>query len=637
MSKEWSIEEADNIYGVSNWGDGHYGINSDGQLVVYPNENDQSHCIIIEDVLNELKGEGVDFPVVLRFHDILRAQVKKINKTFTDIIDEAQYEGKYFGVYPVKVNQMREVVEEIVDAGSKYNFGLEAGSKAELMAVLAYNTNKNSLTILNGYKDYDYLKLALMGNKLGRKVIIVIEKFSELDAVVKLSKELKVKPILGIRAKMTVKGRGKWESSGGERAKFGLTISEILNAIKYLNSHDMLDCLNLFHFHIGSQITDIRAIKEAITEGARIFCLLVKQGVPLQFFDVGGGLGVDYDGTSSTNDSSINYHMSEYIADVVYGLKQVCDIEDVDHPHIVTESGRAITAHHSCVITNIIGEIDNSSIKFETKKTTGEHILVTNMRDLSKEKINTDSWQEVYNDAVKYKEDALNAFKLGILSLDERAKIETLYWNILKDVVANVDRNEFPVEVIQELEDALAGQYLCNFSVFQSAADSWAIDQLLPVVPVARLNEQPQKNCSLVDITCDSDGKIDCFISADDGFRKNLPLHRLNKDPYYIGVFLTGAYQDVMGDMHNLFGRVSEAHIFAHKDEEQGFYIEEIIKGSSSQDVLATMQYNPNYMAHTVKKAIDLQISRGHISPREGVKLVDFYESCLESQTYLRK
>jgi arginine decarboxylase len=633
---EWTREDADKTYGVSKWGEGHFAINESGQLSVVPRKEFPGQQIIIEDVIEEMLAQGISFPVVIRFHDILRAKVRTINKTFNDIIDDADYEGKFFGVYPVKVNQMREVVEEIVDAGGRYNFGLEAGSKAELLSVLAYNSNKDSLTILNGYKDEDYLRLALMGRRLGRKVVVVVEKFSELTKLIELSKETGIEPIIGIRARMTVKGRGKWESSGGEKAKFGLTISEIINAVELLNQNEMTDCLKLFHFHIGSQITDIRAIKEAIAEGGRIYCKLFKHGVNLEYFDVGGGLGVDYDGTASTNDSSINYQLDEYVADIVYGLKQICDLEDVPHPNIITESGRALTAHHSCVITNIIGEIDTTSVEFDTKKVTGESHLVSNMREVEEDLDKLKNWQEVYNDAVKLKEDSLNAFKLGILSLVERAKIETIYWRILKKVADIVSNEEYSFEQESELEEFLSGQYLCNFSVFQSAADSWAIDQILPVVPINRLNERPTKRSSLVDITCDSDGKIDKFIDYDEGVKKTIPVHKLNENPYYLGIFLTGAYQDVMGDMHNLFGRLNEVHVYAHANDPKGFYIEEVIRGSSAADVLSTMQYNPQFMAFTVKKAIDHQISRGHINPRDGVRMIDFYEDCLKSYTYLK-
>lgn len=631
----WTIDDSDRLYNVSKWSNGYFKIDESGKLKATPNPKKEVG-ILIDEVIEEAKEQGMALPLVIRFHDILRSQVKLLNRTFQKVIDDEDYGGKFFGVYPVKVNQMREVVEEIVDAGSRYNYGLEAGSKPELLSALAYNTNIDSLTVLNGYKDRDYLKLAILGTKIGRKVFVVIEKFSELRMLVELSKEYGVIPNIGIRGRMTVKGRGKWESSGGEKAKFGLTTSEIILAIEYLKKHKKLDALKLFHFHIGSQITDIRSIKEAIEEGSRIYCKMQKIGAPLEFFDVGGGLGVDYDGTNSTNDSSINYSISDYITDIVYGLKTVCDLEGVEHPHIITESGRAMTAHHSCVITNIIGEIDNTKIEFSTKKKTGEHHLVTEMRQVKELLDKSGNWQEAYNDSIKIKSDSIHAFKLGILELEERAKIETLHLQILKQINALVPDEDFQTEQIAELENSLSGQYLCNFSVFQSACDSWAIEQVLPVVPLTRLNEKPVKRSTLADITCDSDGKIDRFYDPDEGFKKTLAVHELKEgEQYNIGIFLTGAYQDVMGDMHNLFGRVNEVHVYADKDDPKGFYIEETVAGSSARNVLSTMQYNPDYMAFKVKRSIDKQVARGTIRPRDGVSLVDFYENCLKSYTYL--
>lgn len=631
----WTIDDSDRLYNVSKWSNGYFKIDESGKLKATPNPK-KDVGILIDDVIEDAKEQGLSLPLVIRFHDILRSQVKLLNRTFQKVIDEEDYGGKFFGVYPVKVNQMREVVEEIVDAGSRYNYGLEAGSKPELLSALAYNTNIDSLTVLNGYKDRDYLRLAILGTKIGRKIFVVIEKFSELKMLVELSKEYGVIPNIGIRGRMTVKGRGKWESSGGEKAKFGLTTSEIILAIEYLKKHKKLGALKLFHFHIGSQITDIRSIKEAIEEGSRIYCKMQKIGAPLEYFDVGGGLGVDYDGTNSTNDSSINYSISDYITDIVYGLKTVCDLENVEHPHIITESGRAMTAHHSCVITNIIGEIDNTKIEFSTKKKTGEHHLVTEMRQVKELLDKSKNWQEAYNDSVKIKSDSIHAFKLGILELEERAKIETLHLQILKQINNLVPDEDFQTEQIAELENSLSGQYLCNFSVFQSACDSWAIEQVLPVVPLTRLNERPTKRSTLADITCDSDGKIDRFYDPDEGFKKTLSVHELKEgEQYNIGIFLTGAYQDVMGDMHNLFGRVNEVHVYADKHDPKGFYIEETVAGSSARNVLSTMQYNPEYMAFKVKRSIDKQVARGTIRPRDGVSLVDFYESCLKSYTYL--
>jgi len=634
---DWSIEEAERVYGVSQWGGGYFQIGENGNVHITPVPEDPSIQIDFNSVIEDIRKEGVQFPVVVRFHDILRSQVAGLNKAFRSSIEEAEYQGQYQGVYPVKVNQMREVVEEIVDAGKPFNYGLEAGSKAELLTVLAMNTNEESLTILNGYKDDEVMRLALLGRKLGRRVVVVVEKYTELLLLVKIAKELDIDPIIGVRSKMTVKGRGKWESSGGERAKFGLTITEIINAARYLEEQGMAHCLKLLHFHIGSQLTDIRAVKEAITEGARIYADLHKMGFELDYVDVGGGLGIDYDGSNSTNESSRNYSMQEYVADVVYGMKEMCDLEGVPHPHLVSESGRAITAHHSCVITEIVGEIKSNASHMDTSAAEGEHFFLKNMRELADTFDEQTNMHEIYNDASQYKEQALDAFKLRVLSLEELGKIETLYWQIMGRLQQWYRNAEYVPEELQELDYSLSSQYLCNFSVFQSAADTWAIDQLLPVVPLTRMNEEPTINCSLVDITCDSDGKIDQFTIGRE-ITDILPMHPLNKDePYYVGLFLTGAYQDVMGDMHNLFGRLNEVHIYSYDDDPEDFYIEEVVKGSSVEDVLNIMQYNPRAMASDVKRLIDKQVWDGKLNPREGVRWTDFYENCLAGYTYLKQ
>ncbi|WP_417336556.1 biosynthetic arginine decarboxylase [Halobacteriovorax marinus] len=631
MSK-WTINDSKKLYKINQWGEGYFSVNSLGNLTVRT-ESKKSGEFDIASVIEEMKEQGVKFPAVIRFHDILRSRVRLINKVFRETIEEYDYEGRYYGVYPIKVNQMREVVEEIIDAGLKYDYGLEAGSKPELLAVLAMNDSKKALTILNGYKDDDYMKLALLGREVGRKIIIVIEKFSEIKKIIRLSKEVGVEPLIGLRGKMSVPGCGRWSGSSGERAKFGLSVSEMLQAVELFRANGLGDCIKLFHFHIGSQIPEIRSFKEAISEGGRIYAKLVQAGVPLEYFDIGGGLGVDYDGTRTINDSSTNYSLSEYVADVIYSLKQICDLEGVTHPNIVTESGRAVTAHHSCVVTNVIGKIDATS-DFNTKKVTGEHIFVSNMRELEEDLHNNERLQETYNDVVQLKESALNAFKLGILSLEERAKIETIYTRVLNYITSKlIDSDKVPEE-LQSLVDDTSAKYLCNFSVFQSAADSWAIGQVLPVVPITRLHEKPTVNCSIADITCDSDGKIDKFID-ETGHRTTFPVHELGEEDYYLGIFLTGAYQDVMGDMHNLFGRLNEVHVFKDEEDESGFYIEEVIKGQSCAKVLSTMQYNPQYMAYSLKKVVDREVARGKIQPRRGVKLVDFYEDCLRSYTYL--
>ncbi|MFQ3208145.1 MAG: arginine decarboxylase [Glaciecola sp.] len=633
---EWSIEDAERVYGVSSWGGGYFKIGENGNIQVSPDPKNANIKIDFKSVIDEISLEGIQFPVVIRFHDILRSQVVGINECFNQVIADAKYQGRYNGVYPIKVNQTREVVEEIVDAGAPYDYGLEAGSKAELLAVLAYNTNANSLTILNGYKDEEFIRLSLLGRKLGRKVVVVIEKFSELHLLIRISKELNIEPIIGLRSKMSALGKGKWQGSSGDRAKFGLTIPEIINAAQLLEKEGMGHTLKLLHFHIGSQLTDIRAIKDAVNESARIYTELHKMGFALEYVDVGGGLGIDYDGSKSTNDSSRNYSLNEYVADVVYGMKEVCDLEGVPHPNLVTESGRAITAHHSCVVTEIVGEIKADGAVLDTSITEGEHVILKNMRELLHFLTADQNLQEVYNDACEWKEQAVSAFKLRVVSLEELGKIETLYWQIMRRLQVLYRDVEFVPEGLQHLDFSLSSQYLCNFSIFQSAADTWAIDQLLPVVPLTGMDKRPDINCSLVDITCDSDGKIDQFI-VDRQLQNIMPIASLEPgEKAYLGLFLTGAYQDVMGDMHNLFGRVNEVHIFSDDDDPEDFYIEEFVAGSSVQDVLTIMQYNPSAMAVDVKRQIDKEVANGQIPPREGVKWTDFYENCLKGYTYLK-
>jgi len=635
-NKNWSIEDAERVYGVSSWGGGYFKVGQNGNIHVAADPKNPNISIDFQAVVDEILEEGIQFPVVIRFHDILRSQVVSINETFNDVITEAGYKGQYRGVYPIKVNQMREVVEEIVDAGAPYHYGLEAGSKSELLAVLAMNTNAESLTILNGYKDDEFIRLALLGRKLGRKIVIVIEKFSELVMLIKVAKELNIEPIVGLRSKMTAKGQGKWQGSSGERAKFGLTIPEIINSARLLESEGMGHTLKLLHFHIGSQLTDIRSIKNAVNESARIYAELRKMGFELDYVDVGGGLGIDYDGSKSTNDSSRNYTLSEYVADVVYGMKEVCDLEGVPHPSLVTESGRAITAHHSCVVTEIVGEIKVDGATLDTTEVEGEHVLLKNMRELNDYLTTDHNLQEVFNDASQWKEQAVEAFKLRVVSLEELGKIETLYWKLMRRLQTLYREVEFVPEELQHLDFTLSSQYLCNFSIFQSAADMWAIDQLLPVVPISGMNVAPDKFCSLVDITCDSDGKIDQFV-VDRNIQNVLPMRSLQADEKcYLGLFLTGAYQDVMGDMHNLFGRLNEVHIFSYDDDPQDFYIEEMVPGSSVENVLDVMQYHPSTMAIDVKRLIDKEVANGQIPPREGVKWSDFYESCLKGYTYLK-
>lgn len=633
----WTVQAADDLYHISNWGDGYFGINENGKMIVLPVADNPEVRICIQDVVDELVGQKAQFPVVIRFHDILRDRVKRLNNAFKQAIEDQDYGGVYRGVYPIKVNQMREVVDEITDAGKPFHYGLEAGSKAELMAVLSFETSDEALTICNGYKDEDFLRLALLGNKLGRNVVVVIEKFSEIAPLLRLADEMNVRPIIGLRIKMRIKTEGRWSSSSGERAKFGLTISEIIKAIDYITEQGYLDCIKLLHFHVGSQLSDSRFVQGAIDEATRIYARLVKRDVPLEYLDIGGGLAVDYDGSHSSQHTSMNYTMEEYAANVVAGVKQVCELEDVPAPNLVSESGRAITAHHSCVIMRVIGEITSQGVSSViTEESDEEHYLISNMRELMRDLNEGKSPQDIYNQVTILFEDTLSAFKLGVIRLEELAVAETLHWKIIRTVYDQLDPIEAMSEEFKELGITLASQYLCNFSLFQSAADSWAIEQLLPVAPLAHHDEEPTVECSLADITCDSDGKI-CRFIGDTENESTLLLHA-NKpgEPYYIGLFLTGAYQDVMGDMHNLFGRLHEAHVFCDDDDPTDFYIEEFVKGSSASQVLRIMQYNPKSMASTVKKKVDERVRNGQIKSREGVALTDFYEKCLHGYTYLR-
>jgi arginine decarboxylase len=631
---EENLWDADRYYNISRWSDGYFQVDKNSKLIATSTRSLSDPTIDLQEVIKEMTIQGIQFPAVIRFQDILRSQVETLNESFLHAIERNHYQGAYTGVFPIKVNQMREVVEEITDAGLPYNYGLEAGSKAELLAVLAYNENPQSLTILNGYKDKDYLRLAILGSKMGRNIIIVIENVSEVSAIIQVSREMNIKPILGLRAKLTAKSKGKWASSSGDRAKFGLSISEILTTVKILQQHSMADCLKLFHFHIGSQISDINIFKDAISEAARTYSKLSKMGIPLEYFDVGGGLAVDYDGSSSTNDSSKNYTVNEYTAGIVSSLKDICDQENIQHPQIVSESGRFITAQHSCIITQVIDVIKPYSDDFDTTKSPGEHSILCQIRNLE-QSLTSENFQKVYNNLNSYREDCYNAFKMGLLELEERAKFEGIYWRLIQKINTLLRNVDFVPEELQHLDDLLAQQYLCNFSVFQSTTDAWAIDQILPVVPISRLDEEPTELCSIVDITCDSDGKICQFIDYNHTVSKSIKLHKLNQDPYYIGLFLTGAYQDVMGDMHNLFGRLNEVHVFNDPNKKSNFYIEEIIHGDNAADVLSTLEYDPIHMAIKIKSSIDLQIKKGLLTPSEAGPLNDLYEACLKSYTYL--
>lgn len=631
--KTWSVSDSLKQYNIENWGDQYFSINPSGNMTVHPKRG-EGPGIDLMSVVEEIKEQNMGMPVLIRFQDIIRHRVIALNEAFSKAIQEFNYQGRYRGVYPIKVNQMREVVEEIVDAGKPYDYGLEAGSKAELIAVMAANLSPEALIICNGYKDYYFIKTALMGVKLGKKVIIVVEKLSELFNVIQISKELGVLPNIGIRTKLYSKGSGKWESSGGEFAKFGLTTPELLHAVSELKKLGMEDCFKLLHFHIGSQITNIRTVKDAVKEGTRIYSKLKKMGVNVEYLDVGGGLGVDYDGSRTSFDSSINYTLQEYVSDVVYSIKEVCEAEEVPEPNIVSESGRAIVAHHSVLIVNVFGSTEVGTTPLELQESPDEDDVVKEMRYLS-HNLSSKNILEHFHDAISRKEEALSMFKLGFLSLEDKAKVEHLFWQICKTIHKNSAGMKYIPEDVEALGRHLADQYLCNFSVFQSMPDHWAIQHLFPIVPIHRHNEEPTHTSTLVDITCDSDGKVCKFIDLRD-IKDTLQLHALkNNEQYYLGIFLMGAYQDIMGDLHNLFGRVNEVHVFLDETEPGGYYIEEVIQGNDIASVLSWIQYSATDLEKRVKEQIDQKVREGVVKPKEGVEFQNFYEKVLRGYTYM--
>jgi arginine decarboxylase len=631
--KTWTVSDSLKLYNIENWGDQYFNINGSGNLSVHPRKGEGASIDLMA-VVEEIRSQGIALPVLIRFQDIIRHRVVALNEAFRKSIAEYGYQGCYRGVYPIKVNQMREVVEEILDAGKPYDFGLEAGSKAELAAVIAMNTTPNSLIICNGYKDYAFIKTAFTGLKLGKHVIIVVEKISELHQIIAIAREMGIRPLIGIRSKLYSRGSGKWESSGGEFAKFGLTTPELLHAVDILRKEGLDDCFKLLHFHIGSQITNIRTIKDAVREGTRIYAKLRKMGLNLEFVDVGGGLGVDYDGSRTSFESSINYSLTEYVNDVVYSIQEICRAEEVPEPHIVSESGRALVAYHSTLIVNVFGTIEVGATPIEMEETEDEDAVVKEMRYLS-QNLTQKNILEHFHDAIQRKEEALSMFKLGFLSLEDKAKVEHLFWQVCKMIHKSAAQLRYVPDEVESLSKHLADQYLCNFSVFQSMPDHWAIQHLFPIVPVHRLEEEPLRNASLVDITCDSDGKVNKFVDLRD-IRDTLALHPLKaNEPYYLGFFLMGAYQDIMGDLHNLFGRVNEVHVFLDETEEGGYYIEEVIQGNNIAGVLSWIQYSATDLAKRVKEQIDLKVREGQIKPREGVDLQNFYEQVLNGYTYV--
>lgn len=630
---DWTIASSEKYYGLKNWGKGHFKIDEEGFLKVHPLKD--SNGIRIFDIIQEAKSKGYDLPLTIRIQDLLQTRVKELNETFRDAIEQEAYSGSYRGVFPIKVNQMREVLEEILEAGEAYNYGLECGSKPELMIALAHHKNLNSLIVCNGYKDDAFIRLALYGNRIGKSVFLVVEQLSEIQRIIRISKELAIQPKIGFRIKLSTVGEGKWARSSGEEAKFGLTSPEIVDAAESLKEAGLADCLELIHFHIGSQVPNIQTIKRATVEATRYYCELAAMGFPMKYLDVGGGLGVDYDGSMSNFESSMNYTLKEYARDVIYNIQAICSEAAVACPDIISESGRSVVASHSILVSEVCDRISKNSIAPKVRKENQAPIIENFISILENDYHGAPL--ERYHDAVQKKEEADNLFNLGYLNLKDKGLADAIFWKICQDVVLFYQEEKIQPEEMDVLKAMMADQYVCNFSVFQSLIDHWACDQLFPIAPIHRLNEQPTVNTTLVDITCDSEGRIASFVDSEDE-RSLLRLHEIKKEEsYFLGFFLMGAYQDIMGDLHNLFGRVNEVHVFLEDDEEDGFYIEDSIPGFSVNEVLKLTQYDGQILSRKLKKQIDRATKEDLIKPREGTRILDEYLQILKSQTYLNE
>jgi arginine decarboxylase len=630
--EKWKVADSLEMYGVRHWGKGYFSINKSGHVTVHPTKRpDQS--IDLKELVDNLQARGIQLPILLRFTDILRHRVGEIADAFKTAIREYDYQGSYCCVYPIKVNQQRHVVEEILDFGKPFQFGLEAGSKPELLAVLALTNALDTPIICNGFKDDEFIKMTVLARKIGKHIIPVIEKFTELETLVRYAEELHVRPVLGVRVKLAAKGSGRWKYSAGFRSKFGLTLSETLEAYEYLKERDLADCMQMVHFHLGSQITNIRNVKQALTEAARVYVELHRVGAGVKYLDVGGGLGIDYDGSQTDFESSVNYTLQEYANDVVFRIKSVCDEAEVPHPTIISESGRAVVAYHSLLVFDVLGvsNFDKYQAPPEIPYDAPQQIvdLQSVFRDVNKK-----NFLEAYHDSVQTMDEVLTMFNLGHVDIKLRAMTERLFWAVCGKVQRIVRELEYVPEELQGLEALLSDTYFCNFSIFQSMPDSWAINQLFPIMPIHRLNEVPSRRAVLGDITCDSDGKIDQFIDLRD-VRNTLELHALDGHPYYLGAFLLGAYQEILGDLHNLFGDTNAVHVSLDDDGETN--LDAVIKGDTVREVLAYVQYSADELLAGMRKDVEKAVRSGRISLNESRQLLRFYETGLEGYTYLEE
>jgi arginine decarboxylase len=637
-TRRWSIQDALETYGIPYWGKGYFGVNKKGHVTVLPHRSEKP-AIDVMDLVAELEEQhGLYPPVLFRFTNILENRMKDLAGAFRKAIDENRYRGGYFAVYPVKVNQQRQVVEEVCEFGAPLGFGLEAGSKPELLAVLAMTSDYDMPIMCNGFKDEEYIEMVILAQKLGRRIIPVVEKYGELELIVKQAKAHKIQPTLGVRVKLSARGSGKWELSGGLRSKFGLFVPEVLNALDYLKKKGMADCLKLIHFHLGSQITNIQNLKNAVNELARVYVDLKKEGAGLTMIDVGGGLGVDYDGSQTNCPSSMNYTMEEYASDIVYRVMSICDEAGVDHPTIVSESGRAMVAHHALLVFDVLGMVrfDQFEAPEKIESPDPAESVPQPLIDLHERltQMNRRNCIEYFHDAQQAYEEAMTAFNLGYMNLRQRAIAERCFWALCRKAEKlSHTFHHFPEE-LEGLSAFLADTFVCNFSIFQSLPDSWAIDQLFPIVPMHRLDEKPARRGILVDVTCDSDGKINQFSHPREE-KRTLELHELNGRPYYLGVFLVGAYQEILGDLHNLFGDTHAVHVSV--DEQGETQIRDLVPGDTVAEVLSYVQFSPDQLRQKMRREVERAVRRKTLKRRESDRLMRFYSSGLKGYTYLEE
>ena len=622
--RKWRIEDSEELYNIKGWGVNYFGINEKGHAFVRPRKDNVE--VDLCDIVNDLTDRDITAPVLLRFPDILDNRIEKTAACFEQAEKEYDYKGEHFIVYPIKVNQMRPVVEEIISHGKKYNLGLECGSKPELHAVLATNMDSDSVIVCNGHKDQNFIELALLAQKMGKRVFLVIEKLHELEIIAQVAERMGVRPNLGIRIKLASRSTGKWESSGGDASKFGLNSAELLTALTRLEEKGLKDCLQLIHFHIGSQIPKIRLISTALREMAQYYVQLRKMGFNIDFVDCGGGLGVDYDGTRSSNsESSVNYSVQEYVNDIVYILREAANENEVPHPNIITEGGRSLTAHHSVLILEVLETTEVPHMAEDFQPSEHDHKLVHDLTEIW-DKLSTRSMLEDWHDAEDIREEALGLFRHGLLDLRTRAQIESLYWSICSEVAELVHHQ------LRKLDKMMSEKYFCNFSLFQSLPDHWALDQLFPIMPIHRLEERPTVSASLQDISCDSDGKISTYVNYNQQ-TNYIPLHRFKQgEKYYIGVFLVGAYQEILGNMHNLFGDTNAVHISVNAD---GYTIDKTIDGETVADVLEYVQYDPKRLVRRLESWVTRAVNEGKISVEEGKEFISTYRAGLYGYTYL--